>query len=276
MTNTNFLLYHRDHFTCKSKNVIYLITCSTCTIQYVGLTQQHLHERINGHRASVKAGKNLYIYQHFNQEGHSFEDATIQIIDCVSSSSNNLKHDLHELEIFWISTLCTAYPLGLNDNIKGAGNISKCSISDIYFNSPIKRYKRGHGRKKNRQNKKFTEKDIEKEIKELKKNLQLNKNILYRKLRNYQKRQLYNLYQFCMSDVGFLYSVVNSYAHTFFPPINKPTKTDLECIIFPYSSKTIDKLKLKSVIKDTRIQSLLPSNILTYCPLRIFILTTFL
>ena len=141
---------------------------------------------MNGHLASVKAGKNLYIYQHFNLPGRNFDNATIQIIDCVDSSSINPKRDLHDLESFWASTLCTAYPLGLNDNTKGMGNISKSSITDIYFKTPIKRYKRGHGRKKNREKKMFAINDIEKEILELKNILKLNKNIFYRKIFLYQ------------------------------------------------------------------------------------------
>lgn len=272
VTNTSFLFHHKESFSCKSKNIIYLITCSTCSVQYVGLTQQHLHERVNGHRASVKSGKNLYIYQHFNQEGHSFDDATIQIIDYVGASSNNIKLDLHEREKYWIDTLCTAHPLGLNDNIKGVGNISKSSISNIYFHSPIKRYNRGHGRKKRYEKMTFTEKDIEKEIKELKKNLELNqKTLLYRKLKSFRKCQLLFLQKLCSSGVGNVYNLIASFAHAIFPHKTVQPRTQKpECIIFPYSSKAIDALKLNSVIKDTRIQGLLPPKILPFCPLNVF------
>ena len=34
---------------CKSSNVIYLITCRRCSLQYVGETGQALHMRVNGH-----------------------------------------------------------------------------------------------------------------------------------------------------------------------------------------------------------------------------------
>ena len=239
VTNNRYLLDHTGVFTCKSRNIVYLITCSACSIQYVGLTEQRLHERINGHRASVRAGKNLYIYQHFNTEGHAFEDATIQIIDYVDEKSSNVKHDLQKLESLWINTLCTAYPLGLNDNIRDVGNISKSSVIDIYFKSPTKRYKTGHGRRRSKRRIILTEEDIEKEIVELKRNLNTNKNLFYRKLKCYQKRQIFQLYQICASGVGFLYNVMKSYIHLIFPPKIKPDKPNLDYIIFTYTSKCI-------------------------------------
>ena len=126
----------------------YLIQCTCCGIQYVGMTEQRLHQRMNGHRASAKAGKNLYLYQHFQQNGHNFENATVQIIDYIDSNTvPDITKALGDLEQFWINTLSTAYPLGLNDNIKGSGNISQSSIIDVYFTARITRYNRGHGRK---------------------------------------------------------------------------------------------------------------------------------
>ena len=44
---TNF---HTLTFTrCKTNNVIYLISCIKCGLQYVGQTTQALHNRLNGH-----------------------------------------------------------------------------------------------------------------------------------------------------------------------------------------------------------------------------------
>ena len=77
----------------------------------------------------------------------NFANASIQIIDCVVSNSST---NLDTLENYWISTLCTAYPLGLNDRLDSIGNISKLCMdnSHCYFNKPITRRKRGHGRRK--------------------------------------------------------------------------------------------------------------------------------
>ena len=43
-----------SHFTCESSALVYLITCSTCNVAYVGETGQKLRERLNGHRADIR------------------------------------------------------------------------------------------------------------------------------------------------------------------------------------------------------------------------------
>ena len=43
----------RFSFTCKTKNLVYLIQCSNCGLQYVGETKNPLHIRMNGHRSDI-------------------------------------------------------------------------------------------------------------------------------------------------------------------------------------------------------------------------------
>ena len=52
-----------ENLSCKSQNVVYLLTCTTCNLQYVGETAQPLHKRINLHRKS-KEGCEKFI-NHF-------------------------------------------------------------------------------------------------------------------------------------------------------------------------------------------------------------------
>ena len=139
VNGTGFILTHNQEFSCKSKNIIYLITCGNCKIQYVGKTTMPLHKRMNGHRINANNDcSNLLIAQHFTQGGHEFCKARIQIIDCVIEENKETGFLLDQKEIFWINTLCTAYPLGLNDNIRGYGNVSQGGIGDVYFtNSQI-------------------------------------------------------------------------------------------------------------------------------------------
>ena len=192
-------------------------------MQYVGLTEQCLHLRMNGHRSSVKAGKSTFLYDHFNIDGHKFEDATIQIIDVVENNTLQIQQTLSNLELYWINTLSTAYPLGLNDNIKGSGNVSKSSLSNIYFTTSIKRYNRGHGRRKkfknknekNRKKKYFEKNEVERKIKELKYDLELNKKELFQKLKKLQKSELKQLGQFCHGSVGLVFNVISSFCKTF-------------------------------------------------------------
>ena len=63
--------------TCATENVIYLITCKKCGIQYIGETGQKLRNRLNNHRNRLRQLSNLYLYQHFNSDGHSEEDILV-------------------------------------------------------------------------------------------------------------------------------------------------------------------------------------------------------
>ena len=68
---------------CKSSNVVYLITCRRCGQQYVGETGQPLHRRINGHRSCITQRKTEEspVAEHFNGVGHTLADMTAVAID---------------------------------------------------------------------------------------------------------------------------------------------------------------------------------------------------
>ena len=100
----------RQSFTCSSNNIIYLITCKKCRKQYVGKTTNSLKERINHHRSTIFTKQQRYISIHFNFPDHRISDLSVQIID---QSSENLD----KLEKYWISTLRTIKPKGLNYTI---------------------------------------------------------------------------------------------------------------------------------------------------------------
>ena len=67
--------------TCKTKAVVYLIECSKCDIQYVGMTKNALQKQFTSHRYDIKNKKETPVAKHFNLSGHSMEDLTIMIID---------------------------------------------------------------------------------------------------------------------------------------------------------------------------------------------------
>ena len=41
-----------ENLNCHTQNIVYLCTCLSCGVQYVGETVQEFHERINGHRTA--------------------------------------------------------------------------------------------------------------------------------------------------------------------------------------------------------------------------------
>ena len=130
---------------CNTKNIVYLITCSLCNIQYVGITSQTLRDRLNGHRCKIK--ENLLktnIVTHFNLPNHSFSNLKIQILETVEEGFS-----LTERELFWIKQLQTIFPFGLNDNILGFGNVSMLGSENApHFCSQGSRIYRSHGHRK--------------------------------------------------------------------------------------------------------------------------------
>ena len=50
--------------TCKTRNVIYLIECKCCRLQYVGETKNPLHIRLNGHRNDINTTILRSLWQH--------------------------------------------------------------------------------------------------------------------------------------------------------------------------------------------------------------------
>ena len=62
----------RSAATCKSKDVVYLIQCKRCGLQYVGETEQALNERLNSDHSDIKRKNiNKPVAANFNKPGHS-------------------------------------------------------------------------------------------------------------------------------------------------------------------------------------------------------------
>jgi len=106
-TSTKQIYPITDHYTCTTPGVIYLITCKTCNKQYVGQTGQNLRLRFRHHRNHLSQHTGRPIYRHFAQ--HNFNNITIQVIE---QQLDDLTR--YERERYWIRTLKTFLPKGLN------------------------------------------------------------------------------------------------------------------------------------------------------------------
>ena len=95
----------------KSSNIVYLITCSRCDLQYVGETGQPFHARVNGHRSDILQRRTDVspVAEHYNSEAHSTLDMTVMGIELSTSRDSCLQK---EKEGRWISTLETPFPSG--------------------------------------------------------------------------------------------------------------------------------------------------------------------
>ena len=114
-TNTNESFLLQNCTDCSTKNVIYLITCKRCQMQYVGQTNQPVSKRMNSHRFDIRnfnvdeAKYASHVAVHFNSYGHSLNDFSFMPIDIVNDTMKRLCK-----ETFWIHKLNTHYPEGLN------------------------------------------------------------------------------------------------------------------------------------------------------------------
>ncbi|CAJ0965360.1 unnamed protein product [Ranitomeya imitator] len=103
-------------FTCESSYVVYLIKCP-CGLLYVGETTQSVRDRISKHKYTIRCQNLLLpIPHHFHSAGHSISQLRYQVIDSVPPPRRGGDRValLHRKEAFWIHTLETLAPKGLN------------------------------------------------------------------------------------------------------------------------------------------------------------------
>ena len=73
VTMKTYNIYHKTN--CKSKNVIYLLECTLCSIQYIGKSEWPFNLRLNNYKHRIKpiaSDKLLPVEQHFRQNNHDF------------------------------------------------------------------------------------------------------------------------------------------------------------------------------------------------------------
>jgi len=83
---------------------------------------------MSNHRNRIKSLQPQPLYKHFNSDGHSLDDLTIQPIEEVVLEPGD-EMSLHSKRLsrenFWMRELKTIQPYGLNDNVRSVGNITK-------------------------------------------------------------------------------------------------------------------------------------------------------
>ena len=137
-------VYHINfqNISCKSKNLIYLLTCNSCHAQYVGETSQNLHKRINGHRSSINtvpgqiSGNKLFCTHYSSNLSCRNLGFSVQVIHILDDASSDSQRKFIERE--YMSKLRTCYPYGLNDrygNTDLFNNIKTVNVFDLCFNS---------------------------------------------------------------------------------------------------------------------------------------------
>ena len=105
-------------FDCNDKCLIYLSNCKSCGKQYVGNTTDHFRSRRNNYKSDGRKAesgdmgnvKQKFLQSYFLQCDHQgfLKYVEVRLIDKTQIS------DLTKGEFYWMGTLRTLYPDGLN------------------------------------------------------------------------------------------------------------------------------------------------------------------
>ncbi len=97
---------------CSTNDIVYLITCRLCNIQYVGESGQNLRDRMNNHKSTIRTNKRTPIAMHFNSLHHTINHLSVIPIEVFTT--NNI-FNRRSREYYWQLRLGTIFPKGLNN-----------------------------------------------------------------------------------------------------------------------------------------------------------------
>jgi len=103
--------------TCVSTHVVYLIRCP-CGLGYVGKTSRQLKQRISEHKSLIRRKDTNYpVATNFLTFNHDVSSLWFCGIEKVSMPlrGSNVELFLQRRDLFWIFTLQTLSPRGMND-----------------------------------------------------------------------------------------------------------------------------------------------------------------
>ena len=141
-TSETFQLQHS--LNCSSQDVIYLITCTRCGLQYVGQTATPLRERFWKYRNRINRQEphpNLtLVEEHFRPENNHEGMKDLSVIPIAQRTNPTKDSTFGEslrqpLEEFWINVLKTKDPDGLNTKLKGESSVLPLIVP---YSSPTK------------------------------------------------------------------------------------------------------------------------------------------
>ena len=269
-----------EDLSCKSQNIVYLLTCTTCNLQYVGETAQPLHLRINQHRSS-KLGCERFI-EHFKTTCP--KKFNIQIIVKMEGTGYNSQGQIDEhqlvkrqnMEDSAIKSLRTIYPYGLN--IRAKDRVTSDDVVNVgTLFPPLPR--KGPSARRERGNRNNREENLTKEVffEKLKtfmtgdlKNSFYNIRILLNKIKKKTLRSIYkyiilekaSLFKFDIFHqwYDFVCDVIDCKLYR--PPIIKKDKKSPKFVcVVDFINKGMDSIGLSKIINKHDVFEKLPDKI---------------
>ena len=269
--------HSNEKLTCKSSNLIYLLTCINCNLQYVGETTTPLNVRMNTHRTS-KMGC-THLIEHF-RETCKHSSLTVQIIEKLQGNGYNkygtvdeeMKKTRLTREDETIKALRVIYPYGLNSKTRKR-NKNNENVGKLFPPLPRtgERPKRSHKNRNNRSNidstifleevEKYIKNDLKRSFNQIRKLINKTKKHILKKVASsimispekiYKAREYQQWYKFILDSID-----TKCYKPT--PEITKKIPKNV-CVI-SYVNKGLDKINIQKIIRSQEIIKNLPTKL---------------
>jgi len=285
---------------CNSTNLVYLITCRKCKLQYVGETAQKLRERIGQHNSCInhpeKSNNCRILSDHFSKGLCKNATYTVHIIEKLHGSGRDKDGEVDKgitavrkkIETNWMLKLRTVFPYGLNDRI-GDEYMTEKDCSNINSKFPtLKRMKNRHRvRSKSFASSAFIQKHFIYIVNEsLRTNLRNSMNLirvllsslkkssckfLSNSITEYlsEKHDSFLFYQFFLAALDILSSKLGF--HHLQHRLNKKSPSNRCHILF--NNKAIDFINVQKIFHDKDVSSLLPHDLKNNTPVVVYKLT---
>ena len=115
-TNTGKTHKTPNHIKCTTENVVYLLTCSVCKIQYIGETKNSFRRRYGDHRGYIRRKEKqptaIHMNRHNDPQGH-YKASILEVIKKDPKLPDTTAYR-KKREVYWIYRFNTLIPSGLN------------------------------------------------------------------------------------------------------------------------------------------------------------------
>ena len=259
---------------CKMQNYIYLLSCRSCNVQYVGESIRPLNQRMNIHRTS-KTGC-TYSINHYDNvcTGETFSIQIIEKLEGNGYKNGSIDSKMRDIrlkrEVYWMKKLRTVYPYGLNEKTK----FMNTKIASGKLFPPLARYSdrypNGRHRKNNIQERNFDNLKSfmthihnfspHKRQNECRKLLEVTKKQKLRKLAEQAEHEI-NVTE--NKDSRFLLVIMDTFFTKFYTEEETHAKRKAPKYQLPihFINKGLDFLNISSILREEDVISTLPQSL---------------
>ena len=267
-----------ENLNCHSQNIVYLCTCLSCNVQYVGETIQQFNLRNNGHRTAKEGCEHEIRHCKEACDGYNFEYQILEKLPGNGYTSSGEK-DLDMLKIRkaredeWIKKLRTIYPYGLNESASDKETDSSVlhpAVGKLY--PPLPRSSRSVRSRGNRNNHSsnlssaeffqsvddLIQNDLHNSFFEIRKILDLTKKKVLKEIAfQIMERDTFTYYENRFQIYHYILDIIDTKLLKDEPPVQK-RKAPKNVISIRFVNKGLDDIHISKIFRSPEVVSLLP------------------